>query len=189
MAIFYSYVSHYQRVSCAAKLRVRLAGSKRVLDSSACQICWSPSRRIPNPWNPPWNRWRIHLLSLSSYLSYLGRKKCHYFLDHFKAPRCSKYGKANGNNHPQNHLYGLYKPSPNGTSMALGLPGNTTLPQQWQLDLLVDRCALAHREHIMISHQRGPGRCQISTRHLGISQWHHSIHTLSSLYPDMIWFL
>ena len=86
------------------------------------------------------------------------------------APRCSKYGKANGNNHPQNHLYGLYKPSPNGTSMALGLPGNTTLPQQWQLDLLVDRCALAHREHIMISHQRGPGRCQISTRHLGISQ-------------------
>ena len=60
--------------------------------------------------------------------------------------------------------------------------------KRWQFDLLVDRCALAHREHIMISHQRGPGRCQIWN---STSQYicDIMIHTLSSLYPDIIWFL
>ena len=64
--------------------------------------------------------------------------------------------------------------------------------KRWQFDLLVDRCALAHREHIMISHQRGPGRCQIwnsTSQYISVTLWF-------TLYPVSIltlfgfwWFL
>ena len=50
-------------------------------------------------------------------------------LEDSSAPRCSKYGANAKKTIPKITIYKLYKPSPNGTSMALGLPGNTTLPQ------------------------------------------------------------
>ena len=152
--MFNSYVSQITRgYLVLGKLRVRLAGSKRVLDSSAC--------RSPNPWDPPWNRWRIHLLQDAPSMAPMPKKP---------SPKSPVMGCRN---HPQmvRLWHWVYQVIPH-TSAGKKYGSLTSLSIDAPLPTV----------GISWSPTKGVlGGVKFETRHLSISQWHYDSHSIQSL--------